>query len=415
MPDEPTIEMAEDIAPRQSLRSSWVWLLIIYTVATFVESIFWGQMTAFTPIFLRQLGLAQSQIPSMVGTIAAVVGAAGIPFLPFWGALADRYSRKPLIVRSFVVYLLAGILAVLAGNVWVFVTGRALMGLSLGNTGLMLTTLSERTPAKRVGFAFAVMSGAAPVGAALGPLLGGPIVDQWGFRTLLLINVVLMAIVVIGLALGYSDLYRARQTAPLLRMAAESVRVSFQAGRLRTLFAALFLLYAGWTMVYAYLPLVVGELYAGPNPASTIGLVMGLGGMLALVVGPAFGALADRYGHWRVLFLVASVEAAIWLLAFWARSLVFFAVVSCLIIGMASAVFSISFNVLSSSATASIRGRVMSFAYLPANLGYFLGPSLATQLVKLDLFYIFPAAGLFTVLGVMVLSVAHRQPAPAEE
>ena len=165
MSDERAVEVSESVAQPPAFRSSWVWLLSIYTAATFIESVFWGQMTAFTPIFLRQLGLAQSQIPSMVGLIAAFVGAAGIPFLPFWGALADRYSRKPLIVRSFVVYLLAGILAVLAGNVWVFVIGRALMGLSLGNTGLMLTTLAERTPVNRVGFAFAVMSGAGGRGA----------------------------------------------------------------------------------------------------------------------------------------------------------------------------------------------------------------------------------------------------------
>ncbi len=245
---------------RTSLRDSWRWLLAIYTVATFIESVFWGQMTAFTPIFLRQLGMAQAQIPSMVGLIAAAVGAAGIPFLPFWGALADRYSRKPLVVRSYAVYLLAGILAVLAGNVWIFILGRSLMGLSLGNTGLMLTTLSERTPPNRVGLAFAIMSGAGPVGAALGPLLGGPIVDRWGFRSLLAINVAIMIIVVLGLGLGYSDFYRSGRMDPILRMAAESVRVSFQAGRLRTLFTALFLLYAGWTMAYSYLPIVVARL-----------------------------------------------------------------------------------------------------------------------------------------------------------
>ncbi len=397
-----------------SLRSSWIWLLGLYTVASFIESVFWGQMSAFTPIFLRQLGMEQSQIPSMVGLIAAVVGAAGIPFLPFWGALADRYSRKPIVVRSYIVYLLAGILSVLAGNVWIFVIGRSLMGLSLGNTGLMLTTLSERTPANRVGLAFAIMSGAGPVGAALGPLLGGPIVDRWGFRTLLAINVAVMILVVMWLALGYSDFYRPGRTAPILRMAADSIRVSFQAGRLRTLFTAFFLLYAGWTMVYSYLPVVVARLYSGPSPASIIGLVIGLGGLLALVVSPLLGSLADRFGHWRVLFVAAGIEAAFWLVAFWARSLTYFAVVSCLIIGIASAVFSISFNVLSSSAPSSIRGRVMSFAYLPANLGYFLGPSVGSQLVKLELFYIFPVACLLTALGILVLNVARGQPVPAE-
>jgi MFS transporter, DHA1 family, multidrug resistance protein len=397
---------------KPSLRASWTWLLALYTVATFIESVFWGQMSAFTPIFLRQLGLPPSQVPTMVGLIAAAVGAAGIPFLPFWGALADRYSRKPLIVRSYMVYLLAGVVAVLAGNVWIFVIGRSLMGLSLGNTGLMLTTLSERTPANRVGLAFAVMSGAGPVGAALGPLLGGPIVDRWGFRTLLAINVVIMIAVLLALSAGYTDLYRAGRTDPILRMAVESVRVSFQAGRLRTLFAALFLLYAGWTMAYSYWPVIVTRLYSGPSPASTIGLVMGLGGLLALVISPVFGSLADRFGHWRVLFIAAGVEAAFWLVAFWARNLAFFAVVSCLIIGIASAVFSISFNVLSSSAPSSIRGRVMSFAYLPANLGYFFGPSVGSQLVKLDLFYIFPVACLLTVAGIIVLNVARGQAMP---
>ena len=111
------------------LRASWKWLLGLYTVASFLETVFWGQMTAFTPIFLRDLGLAQSQIPAMVGIIAAIVGAAGIPFLPFWGALADRYSRQPMVVRSFVVYLIAGTISILAGNVWVFVIGRSLLSL----------------------------------------------------------------------------------------------------------------------------------------------------------------------------------------------------------------------------------------------------------------------------------------------
>ncbi len=399
---------------RTSLRSSWTWLLGLYTVAGFFETVFWGQMTAFTPIYLRQLGMAPVQIPSMVGVIAAIVGAAGIPFLPFWGALADRYTRKPLIVRSFVVYLFAGIMAVLAQNVWIFVLGRMLMSLSLGNTGLMLTTLSERTPANRRGFAFALMNSAGPVGAFIGPLLGGPIVDHWGFRALLWINVVLISVVIVVLAFGYIDSYRGRSKDPILHMAAESIRVSFQAGRLRTLFVALFLLYAGWMLVYSYLPIVVAALYSGNNPASAIGFVLGAGGLLALLLSPVFGSLADRFSYWRVLMLGAALESVLWLIPFWTRNLVPFTVVICIISGVAAAVFSISFNVLSSSAPAGIRGRVMSFAYLPVNIGFSFGPMLGSQLVKLDIFYIFPAAFLFTTLGLVVLNLAHRQPEPAD-
>jgi MFS family permease len=287
------------------------------------------------------------------------------------------------------------------------------MGLSLGNSGLMMTTLAERTPSNRHGLAFAIMNSAGPVGAFIGPLLGGPIVDRWGFRTLMWVNVLLMTIVVLALSFGYLDAYRSKNQAPILRMAADSVRVAFQAGRLRTLFLAFFLLYAGWMLVYSYLPVVVTSLYQGDNPASAIGLILGAGGLLALLLAPLFGSLADGYGYWRMLMIGATAETVLWLVPFWTRSLIPFGIISAILTGLAAAVFSISFNVLASSASDEIRGRVMSFAYLPVNLGFSFGPMIGSQLVKLNLFYIYPFAFLVTALGVLVLRVARRQPAPS--
>ncbi len=402
----------EESTLKSSLRTSWVWLLGLYTAAGFMETIFWGQMTAFTPIFLHDLGISQDEIPTLVGIITAIVGAAGIPFLPFWGALADRFARQPMIVRSFVAYLIAGSLSMLAGNVWVFVIGRSVMSLSLGNTGLMMTTLAERTPPNRHGLAFAIMNGAGPVGAFVGPLIGGPIVDHWGFRTLMWIDVLMMLSVVAALSFGYLDSYRSTHRQPILRMAADSIRVSFQAGRLRTLFIAFLLLYAGWMLCFSYMPVVITALYHGEKPASAIGYVLGAGGLLALFLAPIFGSLADRFGYWRIVNAGAAIETILWLVPYWTRSLIPFAVVACLISGVAAAVFSISFNVLSASAAPEIRGRVMSFAYLPVNVGYALGPMLGSLLVGWNLFYIFPASFVFTGLGLFVLNLARAQPAP---
>jgi len=58
---------------------------------------------------------------------------------------------------------------------------------------------------------------------------------------------------------------------------------------------------------------------------------------------------------------------------------------------------------------------VMSFAYLPVNLGFFFGPFLGSYLVKQDLFLVFPMAFLFTVLSLFVMSYARRQPVMAVE
>src|SRR5436190_7677415 len=104
--------------------SSWLWMLALFSVAGIVEAGFWSQMGAFTPIFLKHLGLDDTEIKSWTGYVATIATVLGLPLLPFWGALADRFSRQPIIVRSFVAHLLAALLAMIAGNIWVFVLAR---------------------------------------------------------------------------------------------------------------------------------------------------------------------------------------------------------------------------------------------------------------------------------------------------
>jgi DHA1 family multidrug resistance protein-like MFS transporter len=405
--------MATHLATLRS--SSWVWLLVLFTIANFVEAAFWSQMVAFTPIFLRELGVATtSEIEALTGTIAAVSTLIGLPLLPFWGALADRYARQPVIVRSFVAHALAGAIAMLAGNVWVFVIGRSISSFSLGNSGLMMTTLQERAPVGRIGFAFAVMAGASPLGAVVGPLGGGPIVDAWGFRALMAVDVAVMIVLIGAMTFGYVDQFRPQQRAPLLGMAIDGVRVILRSPRLRLLFPALLLLFAGWMVAYTYAPLVIERVYSGPRSelGTTIGWVFGVSGLVTLVLGPIVGAIGDRYGHWRTLFVAAAVAVVLWPLPALATDLVTFTVPWAFVNGVTSSVFSLSFNVLSSSSTDAARGRVMTFAYLPVNVGFAVGPALGALATRsaVGLPAIFPLAAVVTAVGIGVLALARRQP-----
>ena len=405
MPEETSIA-----APRPA---SWVWLLALFTAAGFIETVFWGQMSAFTPLYLPHFGIPPQAVPQWTGYIASLSILVGIPFLPLWGALADRYSRQPIIVRSFVAHLIAGVVAMLAGNVWVFILGRAVMSFALGNSGLMMTTLAERTPRARIGLAFTIMNSASPIGAFIGPLLGGPVVDRWGFPTLLLINAGLMAVVILALTLGYRDTYKGVNRGPLLSMAVDSVRIIARSPRLRALFPALFVMNSGWMLAFTYIPLATTALYRGDAPATAVGLVMGGGGLVTLFLGPMVGALADRAGHWRTLFAGAALSVLLWPLPMFAPSLLVFGALWAVINGLASAVFALSFTVLSDSTTSDSRGRVMSFSYLPVNLGIMAGPAIGSLVTRTNIFYVFPAAALITLLSLGALFIAFRQPVAA--
>lgn len=117
-----------------------------------------------------------------------------------------------------------------------------------------------------------------------------------------------MLIVVVALTFGYRDHFKGSRQGSIPSMMKDSVQMIWNSRRLRALFSALFMLFGGWMMAFTYVPIAATELYyqafpAGTDPNSAVGVVMGGGGIIALILSPIIGTLADRHGHWRVLFI----------------------------------------------------------------------------------------------------------------
>src|SRR5437762_1847958 len=241
--------------------------------------------------------------------------------------------------------------------------------------------------------------------------LRGPAVDRFGFPALMAADAAIMVGVVVMLAFGYRDGFvPSARGGSLLRMAGDGILLIVRSPRLRALFPALFLLFAGWMLAFIYVPLVVARLYTGSDPATAVGIVLGAGGLGIFIASPAIGALADRYGKPQTLFVGCALLAALWSVPFFTRELLPFTVAWTVVNGLAAALFSVSFTMLSASATDATRGRVMTFAYLPANLGFVVGPAIGSLVASVDVFLVFPAAALLTVLGLVAVVYAWRQP-----
>lgn len=386
-------------------------MLVLFSLASFVEVIAYGQLNAFTPLYLPRLGVPAADVALWVGAIAAGANVFGVLFLPFWGVLADRYGRKPLIIRSFAATGGGLAVASLATNVWMFTLGRGLTALNLGNSGLMMTTLAEAAPRARLGFAYGVLNGAGPLGALIGPLLGGPFVDRFGFGAILAVDAVLLLGVVLLLTFGYRDSYaRTVDAPPILRSALGGLALLWRSPRLRWLFPALLMVFAAWMTILIYTPVAVARLATGPDVATAIGLVLGAGGLVTLAASPATGAIADRAGMIRTYFIFGVASSFAWLLPWTAREYVPFLVTWAIANGLGSGVFSLSFNILSASTTDETRARVMTFAYLPLNLGFVLGPVLGSVVASADPFAVYPLATVLALTGLGLVAIALRRP-----
>ena len=389
--------------------TSWVWLLGLFTVASFVEGISLSHITVFIPLYLPELGVAVSDVARVTGMVVAISSAVGIPFVPFWGALADRYARQPIIIRSFLFHFLALIIMILAGDLWLFIVGRALLSFTMGNTGLMLTTVTERVPSARTGLSFTMIQGAIPMGISVGPLIGGPIVDSWGFGSLLTLDCILMGSVILGLSFGYRDRYVASVRHSIFVMTANSFLNIIRSPRLRILFPALFVLYAGEGLAFTYAPIAITSFYEGDNPGTTIGLVFGVAGLATLIVGPALGMAADRMGHWRVLIVILVAASLLWSVPALVNGLISFAVIWAAIISINTAGLSLVFSVMSNSVPSEIRGRVMAMSTLPLVVGLVIGTSFGSVVTQGSVFIVFPIAAVATALSVGMLFYASRQ------
>src|SRR5439155_1476801 len=83
--------------------SGWVRMVGLFAIAGLCEVCAYGQVTAFTPLHLPDLGVASGDVAFWVGAITAISSVAGLPFLPFWGALVAADA----VVMGIVVALLA--------------------------------------------------------------------------------------------------------------------------------------------------------------------------------------------------------------------------------------------------------------------------------------------------------------------
>ncbi|MHA4776633.1 MFS transporter [Streptomyces sp. MSC1_001] len=113
------------------------------------------------------------------------------------GALGDRYGRRRVFVIGVVWFALASLLCGLAPNAGVLIAARALQGvggalLTPGSLALIQASFHEDDRARAVG----LWSGFGGVGAAVGPFVGGWLVDGPGWRWVFLLNVPLAALCV---------------------------------------------------------------------------------------------------------------------------------------------------------------------------------------------------------------------------
>ncbi|MDQ1068604.1 MDR family MFS transporter [Streptomyces canus] len=189
MADTQTVETEPDKKQR-SVRVVLLALMITMMLAMLDNMIVGTAM----PTIVGELGGLEHL--SWVVTAYTLATAAATPL---WGKLGDMYGRKGVFMTSIVLFLIGSALSGMAQDMGQLIGFRAVQGLGAG--GLMvgvMAIIGDLIPPRERGKYQGMMAGVMALAMIGGPLVGGTITDNWGWRWSFYINLPL-GVVSLGL------------------------------------------------------------------------------------------------------------------------------------------------------------------------------------------------------------------------
>lgn len=178
------------------------WALVAAVLGSALSFIDGTAVNVALPIVQRDLHASAASGQWVVESYAVFLAA----LILIGGSLGDVLGRRKIFGVGIALFALASIVCALAPTIEILIAGRCLQGIggALATPG-SLALISANFSGEARGRAIGTWSGASAITAAIGPVLGGTLVQLGSWRWVFIINVPIAAVVLVILALRVDE------------------------------------------------------------------------------------------------------------------------------------------------------------------------------------------------------------------
>jgi len=175
-------------------RRRWA-ILAVLCLALLIVGIDGTIVNVALPSFVRELGASQSQLQWIPDAYTLVFAS----LLLTAGSLGDKFGRRGALLFGLVVFGLGSLGGSLVGSADALIVTRAIQG--VGSAFIMPSTLSILDNVfsdEERGRAIGIWAGVSGLGVAIGPLVGGYLLDHFWWGSVFLVNLPVVVVTVVA-------------------------------------------------------------------------------------------------------------------------------------------------------------------------------------------------------------------------
>lgn len=358
----------------------WKRNLSVLSIAVFIAGIAFSEIMPFLSLYINTLGnFSHQQLSFWSGIVYSGTFIVSAIVSPWWGKLADKKGRKPMILRAGIGMSLVIASMGLVQNVWQLLLLRMLQGVFAGFISNSNALVATETPKINSGQALGTIASATTAGTLLGPLVGGALTSIFSYRiTFMITGGLLLICSILVLFFVHEDDFKPVTTKKLDK--ASGVIKSLRSPHLIFgLLLTTLIIQAANNSINPIVSLYVRQLLNDHgNVVFISGIIAALPGIATFLVASRFGALGDKIGTHKIIvagFIAASI---FFFLTAFVQNTVELGILRFLVGFSDACLFPQVQTMLTKNSPAAVTGRIFSWNQSAMYIGNIVGPLLGS-------------------------------------